>query len=257
MIYQWSGTQAAPPEETQIWAVSGQLFLLFVCGDAGPLKGSGWIPSIRCLYLCGYQFSLSVLTLLWWMFSYSCLHVLWEILRCEACKPRDVSGNANALTLLTGRGLIGCVHIPGSQRQLCFSCGVGGGLLLPGPQSYWIRAPPLWRHLPLITSQGPYFQMKFYYGLGLERSSIHCVGCSLCPNSPALPLWCADSRRRRAGDGCGYIPVQTAYSTGSRLVGPGAVVCPPLVYAILEIKHELIDGVALKTEEVVTSAKAA
>lgn len=94
MIYQWSGTQAAPPEETQIWAVSGQLFLLFVCGDAGPLKGSGWIPSIRCLYLCGYQFSLSVLTLLWWMFSYSCLHVLWEILRCEACKPRDVSGNA-------------------------------------------------------------------------------------------------------------------------------------------------------------------
>lgn len=99
--------------------------------------------------------------------------------------------------------------------------------------------------------------MQFYYGLGLERSSIHCVGCSLCPNSPALPLWCADSRRRRAGDGCGYIPVQTTYSTGSRLVGPGAVVCPPLVYAILEIKHELVNGVALKTEEVMTSAKAA
>lgn len=44
---------------------------------------------------------------------------------------------------------------------------------------------------------------------------------------------------------------------GSRLLGPGAVVGPPLGHAILEMKHVLIDGVALKTEEIMTSAKAA
>lgn len=99
--------------------------------------------------------------------------------------------------------------------------------------------------------------MQLYYGLGLERNPSHCAGCSLCPNSPALLLWCVNSHRRRAGDGCGHIPMQTTYKTGSRLLGPGAVVGPSLGHAILEMKHVLIDGVALKTEEIMTSAKAA
>jgi len=51
--------------------------------------------------------------------------------------------------------------------------------------------------------------------------------------------------------------MQTTYKTGSRLLGPGAVVGPSLGHAILEMKHVLIDGVALKTEEIMTSAKAA